>query len=260
MQELVLILTGIAGAASAVAYKRFPRHGRPVLGASHSIKNKIHTLRIEKDILTKTISRLYQRDAGISQVQKDRLLSRYQHQLGIVLARIEKLQEAERHPDLGPVGDGLLTLMDQKLSTLDQRLYELSSKIAIANAGRPVMAEPKKQIKRPELKSEKPPIQEKQELLPASKGAMEITTLTRIYGGPARPAARVPASPVIVPAAAPVTVPAESPVQPSPQVPESSPQAEHSAPEQSPDDEADLARIKEEIIKTLAKIEQAEVE
>ena len=33
---------------------------------------------------------------------------------------------------MGPLGDGLITLMDQKLSQLDQRLYELTSKIQVA--------------------------------------------------------------------------------------------------------------------------------
>ena len=59
---------------------------------------------------------------------------RYQHQLGIILAKIEKLDAASKHPDLGLVGEGLITLMDQKLSQLDNRLYELSSKITVANS------------------------------------------------------------------------------------------------------------------------------
>ena len=57
---------------------------------------------------------------------------RYQHQLGVIISRIEKLQIVSKHPDLGPLGEGLITLMDQKLSQLDQRLYELSSKIQIS--------------------------------------------------------------------------------------------------------------------------------
>ena len=64
-----------------------------------------------------------------SKIQRDRLLLRYQHQLGVIIARIEKLQIVSKHPDLGPLGEGLITLMDQKLSQLDQRLYELTAKI-----------------------------------------------------------------------------------------------------------------------------------
>jgi len=77
------------------------------------------------------------------------LLLKYQHQLGIVLAKLEKLEQASKHPDLGPVGDGLITLMDQKLSKLDNRLYELSSKMATAKVEAPKVKEPevKKEVK-----------------------------------------------------------------------------------------------------------------
>ncbi len=103
------------------------------IGANSHIKSQLNTLNIERDILTKTISRLYQQDVDLSKILRDRLLIRYQHQLGIVLAKIEKLEAASKHPDLGPLGDGLITLMDQKLSQLDKRLYELTSKINISN-------------------------------------------------------------------------------------------------------------------------------
>ena len=129
MQEITIILGSLAGIATAVAISRRPKTKLQSLGASSQIREQITSLKIERDILTKTISRLYENDESFSKIQKDKLLSRYQHQLGIILARIEKLEQASEHPDLGPVGDGLITLMDQKLSKLDDRLYELSSKI-----------------------------------------------------------------------------------------------------------------------------------
>ena len=131
MQEIAILLSSLAGVATAAAVRKMPRNKTQLLslGASSHIKSQIRTLNIEKDILTKTISRLYQADSEYSKIQRDKLLLKYQHQLGIVLAKIEKLDQASQHPDLGPVGDGLITLMDQKLSKLDNRLYELSSKI-----------------------------------------------------------------------------------------------------------------------------------
>ena len=104
----------------------------PTIGSNSQIVSQLHSLQIEKDILTKTIARLYQNETDLTKIQKDRLLLRYQHQLGVVITRIEKLENASKHPDLGPLGDGLITLMDQKLSQLDQRLYELTSKIQVA--------------------------------------------------------------------------------------------------------------------------------
>jgi len=149
MQEIVLILSSLAGVATAAAVRKMPRDKNQLLslGASSHIKSQISSLKIEKDILTKTISRLYQAESEFSKIQKDKLLLKYQHQLGIVLAKLEKLEQASNHPDLGPVGDGLITLMDQKLSKLDDRLYELSSKMSSTKIETP-------KVKVPEVKQE----------------------------------------------------------------------------------------------------------
>jgi hypothetical protein len=145
MQEIVLILSSLAGVAAAAAVRKIPRDKNQLLslGASSHIKSQVSTLKIEKDILTKTISRLYQTESEFSKIQKDKLLLKYQHQLGIVLAKLEKLEQASKHPDLGPVGDGLIALMDQKLSKLDDRLYELSSKISNVKIKTPEIKETK---------------------------------------------------------------------------------------------------------------------
>ncbi|MDH3312745.1 MAG: hypothetical protein OEM28_06310 [Nitrosopumilus sp.] len=193
MQEIVLILSSLAGVATAAAVRKIPRAKNQLLslGASSHIKSQISALKIEKDILTKTISRLYQADTEFSKIQKDKLLFKYQHQLGIILAKLEKLEQASNHPDLGPVGDGLITLMDQKLSKLDERLYELSSKIVTAKVEteskeKEIKKESKQDISKSfkntfnfeiPKKTETKPIE-----IPAtrSKQSFELTTLTNI--------------------------------------------------------------------------------
>ncbi len=190
MQEIVLILSSLAGVATAAAVRKMPRDKNQLLslGASSHIKSQISSLKIEKDILTKTISRLYQADSKFSKIQKDKLLLKYQHQLGIVLAKLEKLEQASNHPDLGPVGDGLITLMDQKLSKLDDRLYELSSKMVSTKVET-------QKVKVPEVKQEtkqkisnvfnfdkpKESKMEPIEIPPTkSRQSFELTTLTNI--------------------------------------------------------------------------------
>ena len=188
MQEIVLILSSLAGVATAVAARKIPRGKKQLLslGASSHIKSQINTLKIEKDILTKTITRLYQVDSEFSKIQKDKLLLRYQHQLGIVLAKLEKLEQASKHPDLGPVGDGLITLMDQKLSKLDDRLYELSSKITGAKIETPEIKETKRETKQSVSKSwfnfDKPKETKREPIIipPKSKQSFEFSTLTNI--------------------------------------------------------------------------------
>jgi len=192
MQEIVLILSSIAGVATAAAVRKMPRDKNQLLslGASSHIKNQINSLKIEKDILTKTISRLYQSEDEFSKIQKSKLLLKYQHQLGIILAKLEKLEQASNHPDLGPVGDGLISLMDQKLSKLDDRLYDLSSKISNSKIQTTEIKHEKEQMKQQISKSikdtfnfEKPketkidPI-----VIPPTKSrqSFELTTLTSI--------------------------------------------------------------------------------
>ena len=101
MQEIALLLSSFAGVATAAAVKKFPKNKAQLVkvGASPQIKNQLNSLHMEKEILTKTISRLYQSDAGLSKIQRDRLLLKYQHQLGIILAKIDKLDAASKHPD-----------------------------------------------------------------------------------------------------------------------------------------------------------------
>jgi hypothetical protein len=157
------------------------------LGASSHIKSQISALKIEKDILTKTITRLYQVDSEFSKIQKDKLLLRHQHQLGIILAKLEKLEQASKHPDLGPVGDGLITLMDQKLSKLDDRLYELSSKMTSTKIETPEIKETKKEPKQSVSKSwfnfEKPKETKREPIeIPPTKSnqSFEFSTLSNV--------------------------------------------------------------------------------
>ena len=190
MQEIVLILSSLAGVATAAAVRRMPRDKNQLLslGASSHIKSQITSLKIEKDILTKTISRLYQAEAEFSKIQKDKLLLKYQHQLGTVLARLEKLEQASNHPDLGPVGDGLITLMDQKLSKLDDRLYELSSKMVSTKVETPMVQVPEikqetKQVVSNAFNFDKPKESRMKPIeIPPTKSrqSFELTTLTNI--------------------------------------------------------------------------------
>jgi hypothetical protein len=192
MQEIVLILSSIAGVATAAAVRKMPRDKNQLLsiGASSHIKSQINSLKIEKDILTKTISRLYQAENEFPKIQKDKLLLKYQHQLGIILAKLEKLEQTSNHPDLGPVGDGLISLMDQKLSKLDDRLYELSSKMSNSKIQTPEIKQEKEEIKQEISKSiketfnfEKPKETKIDPIaIPPTKSrqSFELTTLTNI--------------------------------------------------------------------------------
>ena len=263
------------------------------IGANAHVINQINSLQVEKDILTKTISRLYDNDSDLNKIQRDRLLLRYQHQLGVVIARIQKLETVSKHPDLGPLGEGLITLMDQKLSQLDQRLYELTSKIQIAEEQK---ANPlKKEAKTtPKTTHSTKPVFEKpisdfiEKPIQPSDKKFEITTLTSYSKmdsvkqtkydqmlsqldsdviAPAKkspplnikPKQEVTAAETIVPE---TTLPAiKAPEIIKPQVTEQTkPAAQIPSEPEVDDDDDDLDKIRSDILKTLSKIEQAEVD
>ena len=263
----------------------------PTIGANTHIVSQLHALQIEKDILTKTIARLYQNESDLTKIQKDRLLLKYQHQLGVIITRIEKLENASKHPDLGPLGDGLITLMDQKLSQLDQRLYELTSKIEVAQTQNDVQIKKNNKnsngIENKEEKSkavfEKPII----EFVNKSSKKFEITTLTSLPKlDPVKQSKYDQmlsqlSSDVITPP------PMKPKMQESPKIetqeikeqsviPVTKDEPEHvvksvlnempkpivELPEESEidDEDDDIEQIKSKILKTLSKIEQAEVD
>lgn len=316
MQEIALVISSIAGACTAATVSKFPRSKISLLGANAHIKSQIETLRIEKDILTKTISRLYQDSPDLTKIQRDKLLSRYQHQLGIILAKIEKLEAASKYPDLGPIGDGLITLMDQKLSALDRRLTEISSKISVASVQiekpEPKKEEIKAETKQVEIKPAEKPVIQKQEIITSPTieeliqsfakptKRLEITTLTEIprnftAAPQITPTIEIPVQVVtpqiqpeiaqpqmiqpeqeIIAESIPQKLEAQSPVlEPidiEKKIREEPPKLEFKEerkkrptinipePEEVEDDEDDLDSIKREIMKTLSKLEQAEVE
>ncbi len=143
MEEIALVFSSIAGACTAVALDKVPKIKRkkqtPTINSA--IVNQLHSLRMEKEILSKTITRLHQQESDVAKIQKDKLLLRYQHQLGTVITKIEKLETISKYPDLSPVGDSLISLMDNRLSQLDQRLHEISSKITVNTIAQPKQAE-----------------------------------------------------------------------------------------------------------------------
>jgi len=260
------------------------------IGANEHIVSQIHSLEVERDILTKTISRLYDGDSDLNKIQRDRLLLRYQHQLGVIIARIEKLETVSKHPDLGPLGEGLITLMDQKLSHLDQRLYELTSRIQISeeekqNATKKeskIIQKPEKSSKILESDHNEKPIFEKpltdfvERPNEVSNKKFEITTLTS--HSKMDPIKQTKYDQMLSQLDSDVITPpkkiSQSNIKPKEEIsreenkPEiippkitALPKLPIQLPEESEiDDDDDIEQIKSNIMKTLSKIEQAEVD
>ena len=151
----------------------------------YSFRSEANSLIIERDILTKTIFRVYQQDSHLTKIQRDKLLTRYQHQLAVVVSKIEELGNAMRNTATNHSDEGLFAAMEQKLSTMDERLQEISSKIST----------PKKQAER---QTQKPRINVQTSIQKHKKKSgyqsdvnlgstnhkpLEITTLTEVPAG-----------------------------------------------------------------------------
>ena len=88
----------------------------------YGAKNEINTLVLEHDILTKTIFRLYRQDSHLTKIQRDKLLTRYQYQLGIITAKIKKLEETITNKDANTLEERLVSVIEQKFSNMEQTL------------------------------------------------------------------------------------------------------------------------------------------
>ena len=148
----------------------------------YGAKNEINTLVLEHDILTKTIFRLYRQDSHLTKIQRDKLLTRYQYQLGIITAKIKKLEEIITNKDANTLEERLVSVIEQKFSNMEQTLQAaLDSKNS-------------SQIQHPEQKSTKSRKEEHSWLGRKAKNAhslglelsshkhkpLEITTLTEV--------------------------------------------------------------------------------
>jgi len=148
----------------------------------YSTKNEANSLIIERDILTKTIFRVYQQDSNLTKIQRDKLLTRYQHQLGVVVTKIEELGNAMRNTGTNHSDEGLFAAMEQKLSRIDERLQEMSSKITPSN----------KRAERQTQRNAQSSVQKNKKKFTYTSdvklgsnnyGPLEITTLTQIPNG-----------------------------------------------------------------------------
>jgi len=148
----------------------------------YSTKNEANSLIIERDILTKTIFRVYQLDSNLTKIQRDKLLTRYQYQLGVVVTKIEELENAMRNTGTNHSDEGLFAAMEQKLSRIDERLQEMSSKITPSN--KRAEQQTQRNVQSPVQKNKKKFTYTSDVKLGSNNyKPLEITTLTQIPNG-----------------------------------------------------------------------------
>jgi hypothetical protein len=148
----------------------------------YGFRNEANSLIIERDILTKTIFRVYQQDSHLTKIQRDKLLTRYQHQLAVVVSKIEELGNAMRNTGANHSDEGLFAAMEQKLSTMDERLQEISSKISTPKKRAESQTQRSKSyVQSPVQKRKKKSTYQSDMNMGSNRyGPLEITTLTQV--------------------------------------------------------------------------------
>ena len=144
----------------------------------YGIKNEINTLVLERDILTKTIFRLYQQDSHLTKIQRDKLLTRYQYQLGIITGKIKKLEEIITNKDANTLEERLVSVIEQKFSSMDKKIQTVLDNKNSNKAQHPKQKSSKEEYSR--QKDGKNPYSLDLGLNSYKHKPLEITTLTEV--------------------------------------------------------------------------------
>ena len=83
----------------------------------------------EKNLAAEAITRVYEasQEGRIDRLERDRLLLKYKQQLDSLNGRISVLQPAADFADMTELRNNLVSLLENKISALDQKLLEIKS-------------------------------------------------------------------------------------------------------------------------------------
>ena len=134
MPAEIAIIAGssIAGAISAAFIGRLSRsrdgidrQPRP----TNIAKTELLSLLFEKNLASEAITRVYEasQESKIDRVERDKLLLKYKQQLDSLNLRIGYLQPMADYAELNEVRNNLVSLLEKKISALDQKLLEMKS-------------------------------------------------------------------------------------------------------------------------------------
>jgi hypothetical protein len=141
VEVLVLICFSFAGAISALTFwkhyeSRLPilkRRRNQVVRPINATRSDIEALQFEKSILSHSITNIYEaaQSGKIGHIERDRLLLKYRSQLESFNEKMGELQLAVDLTELSDMRTQLVTLLEERIETIDGRLTEISRKCGI---------------------------------------------------------------------------------------------------------------------------------
>jgi hypothetical protein len=134
MSAEIAIIAGssLVGAISAAFFERFAKvrtGDKKQPSSTSSARAELLSLVFEKNLASEAITRVYEasQENKIDQLDRDRLLLKYKQKLDSLNQRIIHLRPAADYADLSELRNNLASLLENKISALDQRLLEIKS-------------------------------------------------------------------------------------------------------------------------------------
>lgn len=131
--EIALIAgSSVAGAISAafLEMRSRARSGNKKQSKSPSTaKAELLSLLFEKNLASEAITRVYEasQEGKIDRLERDRLLLKYKQQLDSLNQRIAALQPVADFADITELRNSLVSLLEDRISALDQKLLAIKS-------------------------------------------------------------------------------------------------------------------------------------
>lgn len=99
-------------------------------------KEELQSLQFEKSLISQSITRVYEAsyEGKIDLIERDRLLLKYKQQLDSYNKKIEDLQSLVDISELGDMRNGLVSLLEGKITAIDRKLTEISNKYGISTS------------------------------------------------------------------------------------------------------------------------------
>jgi chromosome segregation ATPase len=99
-------------------------------------KAELQSLLFEKSLLSQSITRVYEAsyEGKIDSIERDRLLLKYKQQLDSYDKKIADLQSVVDITELVDMRNGLVSLLEGRITTIDQKLAEISNKYGISTS------------------------------------------------------------------------------------------------------------------------------
>jgi hypothetical protein len=130
--EIAIIAgTSVAGAISAAFLERLSRSkgGKKQPKSTGAARAELLSLLFEKNLASEAITRVYEasQEGRIDRLERDRLLLKYKQQLDSLNLRIAGLQPVADMADLTELRNNLVSLLENKISALDQKILDMRS-------------------------------------------------------------------------------------------------------------------------------------